>query len=333
MTFIYTPTWEEYAEQFENIWPRPDYFSAIVITMVTLPLIAYGIALEIFGTRGEELLYSMFIGGPFFLAVAAALAVTSQARSAKAKAVAEKRLEYEKWCANEQSFSFDQEKWTHTTEAGRQESPWSALRIAIEHKSAFWLTTEKSSIMICKRVFDPSALTLLRQAALPVRGDGWKFYSRCWDYQAAGTVLLWRKRWFAMAFGNVFALAVLGWIVQTWLAQDAKPVMIWGWILAAFAVVLTLTAQLWYLPLQYLTWPKRWKEPMTLEFSEWGVHFTTANENFFLSWKTLRKSEETGRAFLLYSNPSHYYILAKQYITLDQQDELRRMLQKKLKPA
>jgi hypothetical protein len=331
MRVTYIVTWEEYAEQLQDTWPRPDYFSAIVICMVALPLIGYGISLAVFGAPDETILNSMFIGGPLVLAVAAILSITSQARRAKTQAVAEKRLGFDKWSAGEQSFAFDQEKWTHETEAGKQESLWSARTVVIERESGFWLATEKTTVMVPKRMLDSSALALFRQAALPVRGDGWTFQTRCWDHQATETVLLWRKRWFALAFGNVFALVVLGWIVQTWLSESATPRMIWGWILAAIAVVLTLTAQLWYLPLQYATWPRQFRAPMTLEFSDAGVSFATAHANFFLAWKAFRKFQEIGRAFLIYTDPSHYYQLPKRDMTPDQRAALRRILQEKLK--
>src|SRR5579864_5928532 len=119
MTVTYTLTWEEYAEVFEDRWPRPDYFSAIVVAIVAVPMIAYGIALNILGPRGEPVIYGLFIVLPCFLVVATAIGVTLQARSSKAMAVEEMRRKYETWFAHEQSFSFDQEKWTHTTDAGR----------------------------------------------------------------------------------------------------------------------------------------------------------------------------------------------------------------------
>jgi hypothetical protein len=331
MKTTYTLTWDEYAEQFQDTWPRADYFAAIVVCIVAVPLLGYGISLAIFGMPDETLIYSMFIGGPLFLVIATIFSLRSQAGQARKRAIAGKRLDYERWYAMEKSFSFDQDKWAHETEAGRQESPWSALQVVIERDNVFYLTAEKGLVMVPKRVLDSSALSLFRHAALPVRDDGWTFQSRKWDYQAVATALLWRDRWYVMVFGNCLALVVLGWIVQSWISQNSQPVFIWGWILAAFAVILTLTAQLWYLPLRYVTWPNHRKASMVLEFSDLGLYFATAQGNFFLNWKTFRKFREVGRAFLLYTGPSQYYLLPKQDITRDQQNEFRQMLQKKIK--
>ena len=263
------------AEQFEDSWPHPDYFAAIVTAIVALPLIGYGVALAVFGAPDETLLCSLFIGGPFILMVAAILAITLEAQQAKKRAVAEKRSDYERWSATEQSFSFDQQNWTHEAEGGKLESPWSALLVAIERKNAFSLRAEKGSMTVPKRVFESASLTSLRQYALPVRGNGWEFGFSFRDHQAAQTALLWHKRGFAMVFANSLGVVVLGWIMKSWIAEIGKPVMIWGWILAAAATLFALTAQLWYLPLKYVTWPRHLKEPMTVEFSNSGVYCAT----------------------------------------------------------
>jgi hypothetical protein len=55
MKVTYTLSWEEYAELFEDSWPRTDYFSLIVTAMIAAPLIGYGITLAIFGAPDEKL--------------------------------------------------------------------------------------------------------------------------------------------------------------------------------------------------------------------------------------------------------------------------------------
>jgi hypothetical protein len=79
-----------------------------------------------------------------------------------------------------------------------------------------------------------------------------------------------------------------------------QAVLIWGWILAAFAVVLVLTAQLWYLPLKYVTLPRPFGAPMKFQLHDAGIYFATGSAKFFLAWKTFRKFKEIGRAFLVY---------------------------------
>ena len=331
MKVTYTLTWEEYAEQFQNTWPRPDYFSAIVTCMVAVPLLGYGTILAIFGPPGETLVYLMFIVAPLCLVVATIASMWSQAGHPLQRAIAAQRLEYERWHAKEQTFFFDDQKWTHETSAGKQETPWSALTHAKELPTVFSLTGESISVLVPKRALDAANLVHLREAALPVRGDAWLSQISWWDYQATESARLWRKYWFPLILGNVLGLAVLGWVARIWLNTDEKLQVIWGWILASSAVILTLTAQLWYLPLRYFTSRKAWRSPMKLEFSDRGVHIAMSGVSFFTAWRACRNFCEAGRAFFIYTDEFHYYLLPKRYLTAERQAELREILHRKLK--
>jgi hypothetical protein len=330
MKVTYTLSWEEYAELFEDSLPRTDYFSLIATAMIAVPLIGYGITLAVFATD-QTILYSMFIGAPLFLVIAMIFATKSQTGQARKRAITEKRQEYDRRQAKEQSFSFDQEKWTHETEAGKQESPWSALTHAAELKNVFTLTGEAISIILPKRALDAASTESVRQLAIPVRADGWPFHITWWDYQASATVMLWRKMWFRMAFGNVFGLIVLGWVVESWLTSNEKAGVIWGWILASLAVLLTLSAQLWYVPLRYFTSPRNWRSAMKFKLSPQGTIVTSLSGNHFTAWKALHKFQEIGRAYLIYTDESHYYLLSKHYFSPGQQAELARLLKANVK--
>ena len=331
MKVTYILTWEEYAEQYRDSWPRFDLFSVIVTAMVAVPMFGYGITLAILRMPDEVLLDSMFIGLPLFLVVAAVFTAKSQSGAAMKNAITEKRLEYDRWHAKEQSFFFDREKWTHETEAGKQESPWSALLCAQELPSILCLLGKNSWVRVPKRVLDSSTLTLLRQTAIPMRGDGWPFQISWWDDQASQTVMLWRKNWFLLTFGNVFGFVVIGWVVQSWFTSNEKAGVIWGWILALFAVILGLTAQFWYAPLRYFTSAKSWRAPQRVEISDRGVCFATPHGDSFTAWKTFRQFQEISRAFLVCIDDSYYHLLSKRYFSAEQQSELRQMLQEKLK--
>lgn len=332
MKVTYILSWEEYAELFEDSWPRPDYFSLIVTVMISVPLIGYGITLALFGAPDETVIYAMFIGAPLFLVIAMIFATKTQTAQARKQAIAEKRQEYDRRQAKEQSFSFDQEKWTHETEAGKQQSPWSSLMHAAELRTVFTLTGEAISIIVPKRSLDASSLELLRQFAIPIRSDSWPFNITWWDYQASAIALLWRKMWFRMAFANVFGLVVLGWVVQTWLTSNEKAGVIWGWILASLAVLLTLSAQLWYAPLRYFTSSRSWRSPMKIEVSHQGTVFTTMSGRHFTAWKAFLKFQEIGRAYLIYTDKSHYYLLSKHYFSPSHQVELARLIKANVKP-
>src|SRR6185312_11052081 len=114
-----------------------DYFSAIVVAMVSIPLIAYGVILAVFGMPDEHTINWMFIGGPALLLLAAFSSIASGSKKAIKEAKAEKRAQYERWHAKEQSFSFDQEKWTLRNESGRSEIPWSGVLAAVEWPNVF----------------------------------------------------------------------------------------------------------------------------------------------------------------------------------------------------
>jgi hypothetical protein len=326
MKVTYTLSWEEYAELFEDSWPRTDYFSLIVTAMIAAPLIGYGITLAIFGAPDEKILYSMFIGAPMFLVIATIFATKSQTRQARKRAVTEKRRQYDRRQATEQSFSFNHEKWMHETDAGKQESPWSALTHAAELRNVFTLTGDAISIIVPKRSLDAASLESLRRAAIPIRGNGWPFHITWWDYQASATAMLWRKMWFRMAFANVFGIFVLGWVGQSWLTSNEKAGVVWGWILASLAVLLTLTAQLWYMPLRYFTSARNWRTPRKVELSERGIVVITPTGNYFTAWKAFHKFQELGRAYLIYTDESHYHLLSKHYFSPDQQAELASLL-------
>lgn len=330
MQINYALTWDEFAELHKDRWPVPDYFSAIVVFIVVVPLVGYGLALATFGAPDEPILYSMFIGGPIVLLALAVLALKSQSAQALQHAVAETRSEYDRLHARGQSFSFDDDKWMHETEAGRQEVPWSAMLMARETENVLSFTGENSSALIPKRILGIEALTGLRRFASLAHHDEWAYQIGVWDYQATVTALQWRKYWFRMAFGNCFGLGVLLWVGQNWLASTERAGVVWGWILASLAVLLTLTAQMWYLPLRYFTSAKDWRAPQKVRFSDSGIHLCHSEGGLFLTWNALRKSGEVPRAFLIYVDQTHYYLLPKRYFSVEQQAEIRRTVESKL---
>jgi hypothetical protein len=324
----YTLTWEEYAELFSDSWPRPDYFSLIVVAMVSIPLISYGIVLSIFGIPDEHILNWMFIGGPLFLLLAASLSIASGSRKAKNDASADKRAEYDRWHAKEQLFSFDQEKWIYQSESGRIEVPWPALLAAVERPNVFYLLSESGPAIVPKRALNTEEVSLLRALGALQPAETWPFQITVWDNQATEIARLWKRYWFRMAFGNILGLVTLGWIFQIWLTSNEKIGIIWGWVLAAFAVVLALTAQIWYLPLKYWTSRRQWRAPKTMGLADRGLCFIDCYVRVFAGWKSFHHFDEVRRAFLIYTRKDDYYLLSKRYFSPEQRAELKRRLQK-----
>lgn len=333
MKITYTLTWEEFAELHESSWPRPDYFSLIVIAAISVPLIGYGVSLSVFGMPDEGILTSAFIGAPLLLVVAGLVSLRSQSKKVLKGAIAEKRAEYDRWHTQEQSFSFDQDRWTHDTRSGKQEVVWSSLLHTLEWPNVLHLIGETGAVTIPKRGLETTTLTSLRQHAFPAAADGIPIQISWWDYQATETARLWRKHWFRLAFGNAFGLFILGWVVHQWLTTNEKAVTIWGWILASVAIVFTLTAQIWYLPLRYWTSSKPWRAPKKFAVSDRGFRLTDLYCDSFIAWKACRNFQEIGRAFLIYTRPGHYYLLSKRYLSPDVQGQLHRILEERVKRA
>jgi len=332
MESTYTLTWEEYAELFTDSWPRPDYFSAAVVALVSIPLIAYGIILAVFGMPDEHTINFIFIGGPVFLVVAAFLSLASGNRKAKKQAMAEKRATYERWHAKEQSFAFDEEKWILQSESGKLEVPWSALLAAVEWPSVLVLASEGAAAIVPKRAMNEGKLDLLRKMAILEPAKKWPFKISVWDYQATETVRIWKRYWFRMAFGNVFGLVVLGWLFQIWHESNEKIGIVWGWVIAAFMLVLTLTAQIWYLPLKYWTSRREWRAQKELGLCGKGLYIGDAHVRVFNAWKYLQSFDDFRRAFVVYKDKNHYHLLSKHYFFQEQREEIRRGLQENMKP-
>ncbi len=130
-----------------------------------------------------------------------------------------------------------------------------------------------------------------------------------------------------MAFGNVFGMVVLVWLFQIWFASNEKLDIIWGWVIAGFVVVMTLTAQIWYLPLKYWTAPSQWRTPKGLGISDRGVCIEDLHTRSFHGWKSLPGFNEVGQAFLVYVNQSHYYSSLQSAISEETKERDRRTIE------
>jgi hypothetical protein len=328
MKATYDVTWEEFAERFQDAWPRPDYFTAIVVLMSTVPLIGYGVSLALHSV-GDSSIPTMFIGAPVLLLLATIFSLGPETNRKRTAAVAARKSSYEKW-PKQQTFSFDEKHWIIENETGKQENFWAGLSVAEERANVIYLVAGNSLGIVPKRVLTTEDLNSLRTLAHLSVENGWQYHIRCSDYQAVNMVLLWRKRWFAMAFGNSFCLLVLGWTTQLWLSQDAKRELIWGWTLAVLAVVLVLTAQLWYFPLKYVTSPKHAWERRNMKLHVLGLSFGGSHSTFFLSWQFLGEFKETGSGFLLIHDERTSYMVPKKDLNLEQQAEFRRILHERI---
>src|SRR6185312_5369144 len=124
--------------------------------------------------------------------------------------------------AKEQSFSFDQEKWTLRNESGRSEIPWSGVLAAVEWPNVFFLVSESGQAVVPKRALKAEMVDSLRKFASLESSDIWPYKVSVWDYQAAEIVRFWKRYWFRMGFGNIFGVVVLVWPFQIWHESNEK---------------------------------------------------------------------------------------------------------------
>lgn len=122
--------------------------------------------------------------------------------------------------------------------------------------------------------------------------------------------------------------------LSAWLWRGHRPEDI-QWIVALSGTLLfiTLTTQFWYHLAAYATLWLGKRTPWELECSERGVHIRTKDWQYFGAWTVFPKYRETGSAFLLYIDPTYYYLLPMRSMSNAEQERLREMLRSRLTAA
>jgi hypothetical protein len=116
------------------------------------------------------------------------------------------------------------------------------------------------------------------------------------------------------------------------LLHNAQDVF-WVVLLVASLLLITLSTPFVYFLVSYATACSSVHVGWQMECSDRAAHVRISTTENFNSWSVFPKFEETGRAFLLYTGPTRYYILPKASMKLEQQHELREMLLCKLQTA
>ena len=192
----------------------------------------------------------------------------------------------------------------------------------------FFLVSEGGQAVVPKRALKAEMVDSLRKFASLESSDIWPYKVSVWDYQAAEIVRFWKRYWFRMGFGNIFGVVVLVWPFQIWHESNEKIGIVWGWVIAAFVLILTLSAQIWYVPLKYWTSRERPGAPKGVAISGGGLCFGESGIRSFLGWKQFQSFEEIKRAFLVYTGKDNYHLFSKRYFSAEQIVELRNRLQR-----
>jgi hypothetical protein len=104
------------------------------------------------------------------------------------------RAVYGQYYLGERTFTFDQEKWTIETKAGRQELLWSGLLGGAEWKNVITLAArDLLTAAIPKWSLDTEELDSLRRLALRPIETGWQSDVNMSDFILTEVPSLWRR--------------------------------------------------------------------------------------------------------------------------------------------
>jgi hypothetical protein len=337
MTVRYVLSWEEFMEVHAQALPRPSIGSFICAVLMAIASGAFGGLLICFIQPQDRVVASVFCWLSLAILLAAFWDLKVRTKKRRQHFIRELRSIYDRYYDREQSFAFDDDKWTHETKAGKYEALWSALTTAVERPNVFHWSTREHVIVLPKRIIaaiagsdsgarvQETTLARLRHFALGPLDNGSSFRLGIIDYVLIEIPSLWRCHPFLMAeahLGGVF------WVVMIacGMYNSAGPGVVFGWIIAGLLLFLTITGQLWYFVTKYFTAPASLRIAWESGFSERGVRTSSAEIELFSTWTTFRKFRETRRAFLLHIGQTNYQIYPKRCLPSDSQTSLRNLL-------
>jgi hypothetical protein len=328
MTVSYSPSWEEFAELYQDSLPSPDIISFIAMICVSVLVGAFGaFAMSIAKTTANQLGASLFCAIAVVVAVAAYWDLKIRPKGHRDAYLREVRSIYERFYSASRTFTFDAEKWTVQSDSGRRESTWSGLQRASESKNVFMLTGESESALIPKRVLDEAALQSLRQLAFKSSGQAMPGRVAFADY-LSNTIQLTLRGQLFLAW--MFVLLVIAIGAGGFISNFGGDDVFFGAIFGGGILLLSAIALFAALVVQYRTTHRRAKAPLDTEFLSQGVRYRTADAESFVCWRTFRKFQETGRCFLLFPDSGHYYTYAKRGLSPVEVASVREILQNNL---
>ena len=340
MSVSYVLSWEEFLEVHESSLPRPHIASFVCTIFVATATGIFGGLLTYFVEPQDKLTASMFCWLSLVLFFVAFWDFTIRTRKCRKRVIRELRSVFDRYHGGEQSFFFDQEKWTHRTENSENEASWTGLLSAAERPNVITLATKNHMVVLPKRIFvsdssvvapdgEPPSVNTLRRLAFGQAVNLWQFRLGFVDYISTEVPSLWRSHPFLMSEAHAAGLL---WflMVAIGMYHSVGPGVVWGWVLAALLLFLTITTQFWYFLLKYATSNSNLRLPWEAEFSSRGVYSKNSKVGYFNAWTTFRKFGERRRCFLLYFNLNRYSIFPRRCLSLEQQTILRNLLDEKV---
>ena len=339
MTVRYVLSWDEFLEAHKEHLPKPQVASFVGTILCAIALGAYGGLLLYSLGSDNRMPGSLFCSLSLVLFLAAFWELIIRTKQRGEQFIQGLRSNYGRQYSGEQAFDFDDQKWTHETEDGKFESPWSRLTYAVEQQKVFGLWTKSHAAILPKRVLrmstpagpdldDTHTLDALRVLTLCQDGGSVSCHLSFIDYLCTEIPTLWRRRTVLMVAAHAAGLLFFVLLADS-MRRSALPTEALGWLVAGAFLLLTITAQFWYFLIQYLTLFWRYRDFWQSRFSEQGMYGKNADQGFFVAWSVYTKFRETRRAFLLYTDSTHYTIFPKSCLSSERQAVLRRLLAEK----
>lgn len=330
----YVLSWEEFVEVHSESLPRPSIESFICAALVALATGTFGALLIYFIQPQDRGVASLFCWLALAVLVVAFWDFKFRTDKRRKRFLRELRSIYDRYHSGEQALAFDANGWKHETQAAKYEASWEALTTAIERTNVITWSTRDHVTMLPKRAVASSyhagnagekGLEQLRRLTLGPIEHGLSFRIGLVDYVLTEVPSLWRRHVFLMTEAHLGGMLLVVMIAYG-MYNSAGPGVVFGWIAAGILLFVTITAQLWYFVTKYFTSPSQLRATWEAQFSDRGVRTTNSNIELFVAWSVFRKFRETRRAFLLFVNPTMYYLYPKRHLPSDKQNRLRSLL-------
>jgi YcxB-like protein len=336
----YSLSWDEFMEVHQRSLPKPPVASSAVMILVALALGAYGGAVLYAVEPQDRPTASVFCWFSIILFAVALWDLTARTKKRRKSFIQGHRSSYDRQYVGEQELAFDQGKWTHGNQDGKYEVSWTGLLHAIEYQNVITFWTESYTVTVPKRVLGGNSepggthaeerpLDVLRRLMFGESHEVAQCSVGLMDYLLTEIPALWRRRPTVMAEAHAVGFLVFLWIADG-IRHSTEEGVMWGWIIAAVVLFLTVTTQLWYFLIQYYTALSEIRDSWDSWFSERGICGKHPKMEYFSAWTSFKKFRETRRAFLLYMNATQYYIHPKRCLTPERQTMLREFLQARI---
>jgi hypothetical protein len=326
----YSLTWEEFLEFQEGSLPTASIASFIATIFIAVAVGVFGIVLTYAVDPASKLMASGFCWLSLALFLAAFWDLRVRTARRRSRSVRELQAVYQQYYWGEREFGFDQEKWTLQTQSGKQEASWTGLANAVEWSSIVTLSAVgQVTTAIPKRVLSSEELNALHRIAIGPIANAWRSRMSLMDYLLTEVPSLWRRHPFLMAEAHVGGLFFFVMIAND-LYHTTGPGTYAGWILAGLFLFLTVTTQVWYILIQYLTSHRELRDTWEVDFTANGVRIKTPKVDVFRAWSTFRQVRATRRCYLLYVDSSRYNIFPKRCVPAERRASVRDLLRAKL---